>query len=133
MTMNPPPPGPATNGSVTPSVLATATAASTALPPALSVAMPALLALNSADATAPPVPVATGCLTYCGPAFADGAPRAATSTQAAAVEVSGRARMEHPKMLSTPGFQPYSADVGLSMNRTNWLRVATSRATRATT
>jgi len=60
--MNPPPPGPATNGSVTPRVLATATAASMALPPDFRTSMPALLALNSADATAPPLPVATGCL-----------------------------------------------------------------------
>src|SRR6266516_3008627 len=94
MTMNPPPPGPATNGSVTPSVLATATAASIALPPALSVSMPALLALNSADATAPPVPVATGCLTYCGSrsAAADGTPNEATSTHVIASERSGRER-----------------------------------------
>jgi len=61
--MKPPPPGPATNGSVTPSVEAVATAASMALPPALSTRMPAWLALNSELATAPPVPVATGCLT----------------------------------------------------------------------
>src|ERR1700733_6732649 len=59
--MNPPPPGPATNGLVTPSVLAVATAASTAFPPALSTSMPARLASRSIDATAPPVPTATAC------------------------------------------------------------------------
>src|ERR1022692_1924477 len=58
--MKPPPPGPATNGLVTPSVLAVATAASIALPPCFSTAMPALLASRSMDATAPPVPTATG-------------------------------------------------------------------------
>ena len=62
MTMKPPPPGPATNGIVTPSALAVATAASTALPPLRSAAMPALLASKSIEATAPPVPVATAVL-----------------------------------------------------------------------
>src|ERR1035438_7558832 len=60
--MNPPPPGPATNGMVTPSVLAVATAASMALPPRFSASMPAWLASWSMDATAPPVPTATGSL-----------------------------------------------------------------------
>src|ERR1700760_545495 len=62
MTMNPPPPGPATNGIVTPSALAVATAASTALPPCLSALIPAWLAPRSMEATPPPVPTATGCL-----------------------------------------------------------------------
>ena len=61
--MNPPPPGPATNGIVTPSALAVATAASMALPPCFSTVMPAWLASVSMEATAPPVPVATGSLT----------------------------------------------------------------------
>ena len=60
--MYPPPPGPATNGWVTPRVLATATAASMALPPFFSTAMPARLASRSVEATAPPVPTATACL-----------------------------------------------------------------------
>ena len=58
--MKPPPPGPATNGIVTPSALAVATAASMALPPCWSAVMPAWLAPRSMDATAPPVPTATG-------------------------------------------------------------------------
>ena len=58
--MKPPPPGPATNGMVTPSVLAVATAASIALPPCFSTSMPAWLASVSMEATAPPVPTATG-------------------------------------------------------------------------
>src|ERR1700733_8719113 len=58
--MNPPPPGPATKGMVTPSVLAVATAASIALPPCFSASMPAWLASRSMDATAPPVPTAAG-------------------------------------------------------------------------
>src|SRR5487761_1010664 len=62
MTMKPPPPGPATNGIVTPIAAAVATAASTALPPLFSTAMPARLAFRSIEATAPPVPTATGCL-----------------------------------------------------------------------
>jgi hypothetical protein len=45
---------------VTPSVLAVATAASTALPPRFSTSIPAWLALVSMEATAPPVPTATG-------------------------------------------------------------------------
>ena len=64
--MYPPPPGPATNGWVTPRVLATATAASIALPPFFSTAMPARLAYRSVDATAPPVPTATACLPVLG-------------------------------------------------------------------
>src|SRR6266550_2408912 len=58
--MKPPPPGPATNGMVTPSALAVATAASTALPPCLSTSMPAWLA-----------PTAT-CYEPAGPTGADG-------------------------------------------------------------
>src|ERR1700742_5248049 len=60
MTMKPPPPGPATHGTVTPRALAVATAASTALPPRLRTSMPAWLAPTSMEATAPPLPVATG-------------------------------------------------------------------------
>src|ERR1700760_1168111 len=60
MTMKPPPPGPATHGTVTPRALAVATAASTAFPPRLSTSIPAWLAPTSIDATAPPLPVATG-------------------------------------------------------------------------
>ena len=61
--MNPPPPGPATNGMVTPSVLAVATAASMALPPWARTSMPAWVASVSIEATPPPVPTATGSCT----------------------------------------------------------------------
>src|SRR5690348_12965365 len=63
--MKPPPPGPATNGSLTPSALAVATAASIALPPCRSTRMPARLASRSAEVTAPPEPTASGCLPAC--------------------------------------------------------------------
>src|SRR6266851_5071792 len=53
---------PATNGSATPSVAPTATAASIALPPWRSTSSPAEVASTSSDATAPPVPTATACL-----------------------------------------------------------------------
>src|SRR5262245_61303296 len=59
--MNPPPPIPQLNGSVTPSVAAVATAASTALPPVFRTRIPAAVASALIDATAPPVPVTTGC------------------------------------------------------------------------
>src|SRR6266581_1116689 len=52
---------PATNGSATPSVAATATAASIALPPWRKTSTPAEVASTSSEATAPPVPTATGC------------------------------------------------------------------------
>src|SRR5258708_6986893 len=53
---------PATNGSATPSVAPTATAASIALPPWRSTSSRAEVASTSSDATAPPVPTATACL-----------------------------------------------------------------------
>src|SRR5216684_2950035 len=53
---------PATNGSATPSVAPTATAASIALPPRRSTSSPAEVASTSSEATAPPVPTATACL-----------------------------------------------------------------------
>src|SRR5579875_3201947 len=81
MTMKPPPPGPATHGTVTPMALAVATAASTALPPRLSTLMPAALAFTSIDATAPPVPTATGVFGYPGPS--PHAPDGKTTQQAA--------------------------------------------------
>src|SRR3954470_17427448 len=57
--MNPPPPSPATYGSVTPRVALAATAASIALPPLLRIPIAVLVASLSTDAAAPPVPVAT--------------------------------------------------------------------------
>ena len=59
ITMNPPPPMLPAVGWVTPSANATATAASTALPPRFRIAMPMSLALASALATAPSRPLAT--------------------------------------------------------------------------
>src|ERR1700748_3155521 len=82
--MKPPPPGPATNGTVTPNALAVATAASTALPPCFSTSMPAWLASTSMDATAPPEPTATGCLTGSG-----GATPAATGKRRMSTSGSG--------------------------------------------
>src|SRR5579863_692178 len=96
MTMNPPPPGPATNGIVTPSVLAVATAASMAFPPWASTSMPACVASVSIEATAPPVPIATGCCTgLLGPAAAlapDGKARS-TTAMAQTAESTGMRRM----------------------------------------
>ena len=54
--MNPPPPIPAENGSVTPSTPAAAIAASTALPPRRSVLIAAFVAKRSTVAAAPPGP-----------------------------------------------------------------------------
>src|SRR5437868_12639811 len=73
MTMKPPPPTPQENGSTTPSTAAAATAASTALPPSLRTRMPAAVASRLTDATAPPRPTATGCLTRLSEAAAIGA------------------------------------------------------------
>ena len=61
MSMNPPPPMPLENGSVTPSTAAAATAASTAFPPRRSTSRAALVATLSTVAAAPPVPSAVGC------------------------------------------------------------------------
>ena len=58
--MKPPPPMPHENGSVTPSTPAAATAASTALPPLLSVSIAACVASVSTVAAAPPVPIDVG-------------------------------------------------------------------------
>ena len=58
--MSPMPPMPDMNGSTTFSVDATATAASTALPPARRMRIPAIDASGCADATAPRVPMTTG-------------------------------------------------------------------------
>src|SRR6266705_3436968 len=80
ITMNPPPPRPHENGSVTPSTPAATTAASTALPPAFSSSIAACVASVSTDAAAPPVPTDVG-----GPDGATAADAATTNTSAAAV------------------------------------------------
>src|SRR5690625_2305172 len=64
MTMKPPPPTLPSYGRVTPRVADAATAASTALPPASRISTPASEAYGSSEATAPPVPVAVGSLSY---------------------------------------------------------------------
>ena len=61
--MNPPPPMPAENGSVTPSTPAAATAASTALPPLRSMSIAASVARTSTVAAAPLEPTAVGFFT----------------------------------------------------------------------
>src|SRR5256885_6259619 len=71
--MKPPPPIPQENGSTTPSTAAAATAASTALPPSLRTRIPAAVASRLTDATAPPLPTATGCLTRLSEAATTGA------------------------------------------------------------
>src|SRR3954466_5284025 len=58
ITMNPPPPTPHENGSVTPRTPAAATAASTALPPAFSVSIVAFVASGSTGDAPPPHPPA---------------------------------------------------------------------------
>src|SRR5690349_4810729 len=99
--MKPPPPGPATNGIVTPSALAVATAASTALPPCFSTSMPAWLAPASIEATAPPEPVARAPdppspppprVTACAPAGRAGR-ASSTAASADTAETTGWRRM----------------------------------------
>ncbi len=85
ITMKPPPPMPAENGSVTPSTAAAATVASTALPPRFSVSIAALVASASTVPAAPPLPTAIGSfmkLSLC-PACAAGAASAAAATATA--------------------------------------------------
>src|SRR5919201_1799895 len=97
--MKPPPPIPATNGSVTPSTAFAATAASTALPPARRILIPACVASGSTDATAPPVPTATACFVGCGAAGARTLPAtSATATaRTAAADLSGTDRLLHKR------------------------------------
>ena len=98
MTMKPPPPMPAENGSVTPSTPAAATAASTALPPRRIMSIAACVASRSTVAAAPPEPTAVGifaagggggwwspcpCPCPCPPRLSCGGPPAAEATVAA--------------------------------------------------
>ena len=87
MTMKPPPPMPAENGSVTPSTPAAATVASTALPPRLSVSIAALVASASTVPAAPPLPTAVGSFTNSSrwSACAAGAASAAVASAAARI------------------------------------------------
>ena len=81
MTMNPPPPIPQENGSVTPRTAAAVTAASTALPSSRSAPIAALVATPSTVVAAPPEPVATGWVTWLKGA-ADAVPGAASAALA---------------------------------------------------
>src|SRR3954463_6694581 len=82
--MNPPPPIPATYGSVTPRVAPAATAASTALPPERRVWIAGRGGSGATVAAAPPVPVATGVAAACGRADARWALPARSAATAAA-------------------------------------------------
>ena len=99
--MKPPPPGPATNGMVTPSVLAVATAASIALPPCLSTSMPAWLASGSMEATAPPVPTATGSLAAPGRAWPTAVPARETEEPEARRDSADIAETATKRRMST--------------------------------
>src|SRR5919198_2170344 len=100
MTMNPPPPIPATYGSVTPRVAATATAASTAFPPLRRISMPTRVASASTLATAPPVPVATACFGSGVAARRASAPVATSIAHRAAattIQTRPRTRLRYPE------------------------------------
>src|SRR5690242_18508981 len=95
-------------GSVTPSAAAVATAASAALPPALSTSIPTWLATASTDDTAPPPPRMTGTLgreleTGLGPEAPEGAVAAAAVVVAAAEVVSATTREPATPAVSTRG------------------------------
>src|SRR5919204_1290998 len=99
--MNPPPPIPATYGSVTPSTAAAATAASTALPPSLRIAIAARDASVSTLAAAPPVPIATACLLGVGAATARATNAQRNDVSAAATKTSVALRRRVPVMLGS--------------------------------
>src|SRR3954469_12691251 len=90
-------------GSVTPSAAAVAMAASAALPPRRSTSIPTAVASGSTLATAPPVPVASGCRGGVA-AFAatagwiDAATPVDAQTRSA---IRGIARLTAPKVLRT--------------------------------
>src|SRR3954466_15747343 len=93
---------PAENGSVTPSVAAAATAASTALPPWRSTSRPTAVAVASTVVTAPPYPVAVdpraaGVVTT---GRADGAAAAGAATSVTGrvrAASTGKIRIDPPK------------------------------------
>src|SRR5215210_8423037 len=91
---------PAENGSVTPSVAAAATAASTALPPLRSTSRPTRVASASTVATAPPVPTAAGVFTTLRGSACAGAPvtnrEIAEAAATEAVRYLARCRMVAP-------------------------------------
>src|SRR4051812_41629173 len=103
--MNPPPPMPATYGSVTPRVAAAATAASTALPPRRSTSIADRVASWSTVAAAPPVPIATACLSGCcgfGVADANGALPASDAERTSASVNSVKDRLPTTRALPRP-------------------------------
>src|SRR5207302_9540772 len=117
MTMKPPPPTPQENGSTTPSTAAAATAASTALPPSLRTRIPAAVASRLTEATAPPVPTATGCLTRLSEAATSGAAiapgkRVPTPTNAAISGVARRLFTVFPPKRAILNFPPPRAGEG---------------------
>src|SRR5689334_10423108 len=81
MTMNPPPPIPEENGSVTPRTPAAAIAASTALPPSRSACTAAPVAVASTLDAAPPVPVAVDVSARTGAAAQSAAARVRTTAR----------------------------------------------------
>src|SRR5919204_2387544 len=95
--MNPPPPIPQENGSVTPSTAAAVTAASMALPPFLSVSIAACVASVSTDAAAPPVPTDVG-----GPNGATAADAVTASTHAATANNAATRRDNRFRLTSSP-------------------------------
>src|SRR4051794_36191513 len=103
---------PAENGSVTPSVAAAATAASTAFPPRRSTSRPTRVASASTVVTAPPYPVATGTLSVpgcagCAEAGAPPIPRARVTAATSATRelVCLDSRMRSPR--ARGGYVPY--------------------------
>src|SRR4051794_39642055 len=93
---------PAENGSVTPSVAAVATAASTALPPWRSTARPACVASGSTEATAPPRPTAVACLAVC--RLAAGAAAAAGATSPTVTSGASASRASREPRIGTSGW-----------------------------
>src|SRR5882757_2593769 len=91
---------PATYGSVTPSVAATATAASAAVPPSRSTSSPAAVDWTVLETTAPPVPVATGCFT--GMSTRGAGPATAGTPNASAVDMDTMPTATRRRFIGSP-------------------------------
>src|SRR5215470_5074417 len=76
---------PDANGSVTPSVAAAATAASTAFPPRRRTSRPTAVAVGSTVATAPPYPIAVGSRSAAACADTGAVSRPSAATEASAI------------------------------------------------
>ena len=87
---------------MTPSVAAAATAASTALPPALSTLSPAALASGSTVLIAPPLPTAVGSLTVGRSEVVDGAGAACAADWAGTGVATSAAATASPLAAETP-------------------------------